>query len=74
MTDGKEEAMKLWLKQCPRCRGDLYLEQDAYDKYLACLQCGRTVRLDEKSGPVLAKPASTTAGTRPCRETVTPAA
>ena len=28
------------LRACPKCRGDLYLNQDMYGKYLNCLQCG----------------------------------
>ena len=27
-------------KHCPRCRGDLYLAEDMFGKYLNCLQCG----------------------------------
>ena len=27
-------------KFCPRCRGDLYLAEDIFGKYLNCLQCG----------------------------------
>ena len=27
-------------KVCPRCRGDLYLAEDMFGKYLSCLQCG----------------------------------
>ena len=27
-------------KFCPRCRGDLYLTEDIFGKYLSCLQCG----------------------------------
>jgi DNA-directed RNA polymerase subunit M/transcription elongation factor TFIIS len=27
-------------KSCPRCRGDLYLGEDIFGKYLSCLQCG----------------------------------
>ena len=27
-------------KICPRCRGDLYLTQDIFGRYLSCLQCG----------------------------------
>jgi len=29
-------------KGCPKCHGDLYLNQDMYGKYLDCLQCGYT--------------------------------
>ncbi len=27
-------------KVCPRCSGDLYLNEDMFGKYLNCLQCG----------------------------------
>ena len=27
-------------KGCPRCGGDLYLDEDEYGKFLSCLQCG----------------------------------
>lgn len=27
-------------KSCPKCRGDLYLGEDIFGKYLSCLQCG----------------------------------
>lgn len=30
----------LYLKACPRCRGDVKYERDMYGKYLECLQCG----------------------------------
>lgn len=40
-------------KVCPRCRGDLYLAEDVFGKYLSCLQCGY---LKDVEGPV---PAST---------------
>ena len=32
--------MRYWLKQCPRCRGDLRQESDIYGLYIACVQCG----------------------------------
>ena len=32
--------MKLYLKACPRCRGDVKYERDVYGRYLECLQCG----------------------------------
>jgi ribosomal protein S27AE len=28
------------LKSCPRCGGDIYLEEDNDDCYARCLQCG----------------------------------
>ena len=27
-------------KVCPRCHGDLYLNEDVFGKYFNCLQCG----------------------------------
>ena len=27
-------------KECPRCQGDLYLAEDAFGRYLSCMQCG----------------------------------
>ena len=29
-----------WLKNCPRCSGDLYEETDIYGPYISCVQCG----------------------------------
>ncbi|GEM_PF-5373659 len=39
----------LFLKSCPRCQGDMYLEKDYYGIYKECLQCGNVLDLDEKS-------------------------
>lgn len=30
----------IYLKQCPRCKGDLSASRDQYGDYLHCLQCG----------------------------------
>ena len=30
----------IWLKECPRCQGDLILDQDHYGKFKTCVQCG----------------------------------
>jgi hypothetical protein len=39
-----------WLKLCPKCRGDLYGEQDCFGPYVGCLQCGRYLtRAEEKA-------------------------
>lgn len=66
--------MKLWLKQCPKCRGDLYLTEDLFDKYLACLQCGRRVALAEAGELAPAERASTEAKRRSGQEPFAPAA
>lgn len=43
--------MMMWLKACPRCRGDLFLDSDYYGNYVCCIQCGHT--LDESRQSVL---------------------
>ncbi|MBI3969499.1 MAG: hypothetical protein HY329_27965 [Chloroflexi bacterium] len=30
----------MWLKSCPRCQGDLYLEHDIEFSSVKCIQCG----------------------------------
>ena len=30
----------IYLKRCPRCRGDIHASRDQYGKYIHCLQCG----------------------------------
>lgn len=40
--------MKYWLKECPKCHGDLREEPDIYDKYISCMQCGYTLRHEEE--------------------------
>ena len=32
-------------KDCPRCGGNLLLDQEEYDRYLCCLQCGYRIEL-----------------------------
>ena len=29
-----------WFKQCPRCSGDLVVENDQYGTFISCMQCG----------------------------------
>ena len=29
-----------WFKQCPRCSGDLVVENDQYGVFVSCMQCG----------------------------------
>ena len=33
----------MWLKSCPRCRGDLVLDSDYYGRYVSCIQCGASL-------------------------------
>ncbi len=30
----------IWLKRCPRCKGDLQDNRDIYGRYFVCIQCG----------------------------------
>ena len=30
----------MYLKQCPKCHGDLYLGEDIHGRYVSCIQCG----------------------------------
>jgi uncharacterized Zn finger protein (UPF0148 family) len=30
----------VWLKACPKCKGDLFLDEDHYGKFKSCAQCG----------------------------------
>ncbi len=39
-----------WLKSCPKCQGDLCLEQDHYGAFKTCLQCGYLRELIDRSG------------------------
>lgn len=40
--------MALYLKSCPRCRGDMHSNKDIYGEYRLCLQCGHMVDIDSK--------------------------
>lgn len=33
----------MWLKGCPRCRGDMYRDWDVVGSYRQCIQCGYTL-------------------------------
>lgn len=30
----------IYLRSCPKCHGDMYLEKDSYGTFRQCLQCG----------------------------------
>ena len=34
------DAMKFWLRACPKCSGDLELQLDITGAYVQCVQCG----------------------------------
>lgn len=32
---------RLWkFRACPKCKGDMFPDEDEYNKYYTCLQCG----------------------------------
>ena len=33
----------VWLKSCPKCRGDQIHQSDIYGPYIKCLQCGHII-------------------------------
>ena len=37
----------MWLKGCPRCDGDLYLEYRIDETVVLCLQCGNELTLTQ---------------------------
>jgi hypothetical protein len=39
----------MWLKSCPRCRGDLVLDSDYYANYVSCIQCGASLDKSHKT-------------------------
>ena len=41
--------MSLYLKSCPRCKGDMNSNRDMYGEYRLCLQCGNSVDIPRVS-------------------------
>ncbi len=39
---------RVFLRACPRCGGDMFLEEDMFGPYRSCLQCGCTVEAKPK--------------------------
>lgn len=40
--------MKYWLRECPRCHGDLREELDQFGPYISCVQCGYILKAEEE--------------------------
>ncbi len=41
----------MWnMKKCPRCRGDVYIDEDTDRYYEKCLQCGYERELERMTG------------------------
>jgi reverse gyrase len=41
-------AAVIYVKACPRCRGDVFTERDHQGCYLTCLQCGHVLNEREE--------------------------
>jgi ribosomal protein S27E len=52
----QEVKKMMWLKACPRCRGDLYIEYQVGETNVVCLQCGHVLNRaqEEQLQPVAA--------------------
>ena len=59
----------LFLKCCPRCKGDIYVENDTYGHFMECLQCGFSRDLPDTKERAVAE-----APDRPTEVVVLPAA
>jgi DNA-directed RNA polymerase subunit M/transcription elongation factor TFIIS len=44
----------VYLKECPKCQGDLMSGEDADGRYLSCIQCGYLRELPAENAPVKA--------------------
>ena len=44
-----------FLKQCPRCNGDLATDSDQYGDFVSCLQCGlcRDIHVVASGSPIV---------------------
>ena len=46
-ADIEEEVVQVWrLEECPKCRGNIFLESDSSGWFVKCLQCGYTLYLE----------------------------
>lgn len=46
----------VWLKACPKCKGDLFLDEDHYGKFKTCIQCGYIPDLADTSHGIVQPP------------------
>ncbi len=44
----------LYTKSCPRCTGDVHVNEDSYGVYAKCLQCGFSKDFNSKREQLLA--------------------
>ena len=57
----------LYVKSCPKCHGDMFLERDTYGPYQQCLQCGLIKDMDAPT-PVMAAVAAAETKVRRARK------
>ena len=43
----------LLLKGCPKCRGDLHINEDMYGEYKKCVQCGYMEDIEKRRGKTI---------------------
>jgi hypothetical protein len=41
--------MKLWIKSCPRCCGDMMEKSDMYGPFISCLQCSHEFPVSQRT-------------------------
>ncbi len=46
----------MYLKGCPRCKGDLQSNRDTYGTYQKCIQCGFIKDVSVQSPPLMLLP------------------
>ena len=64
--------MKLWLRACPKCGGDLRLQPDVTMSYVECVQCG--LELNPVQERLLRRHGRVPQDGSPARPAVSPAA
>lgn len=42
----------IYFRACPKCRGDMKTEEDAFGRFLSCQQCGKLVELRPQVKPI----------------------
>ena len=51
---GKRRLIMMYLRECPKCNGDLNAEEDIHGKYVSCMQCGYLKDVSSEDSSALA--------------------
>jgi uncharacterized Zn finger protein (UPF0148 family) len=54
-TQWEVRLAMLFLRACPKCGGDLFMDRDMYGGYVKCLQCGLMRYTEEEQRPAARK-------------------